>query len=67
VKLWDIETGKEIKTLSGHSDSVLSVSFSVDGKTLASGSWDKTVKLWDTETGKEIKTLSGHSGSGLST
>jgi WD40 repeat protein len=36
------------------------VSFSPDGKTLATGSSDKTVKLWDVDTGKELKTLYGH-------
>ncbi|NER20383.1 MAG: hypothetical protein F6J96_06610 [Symploca sp. SIO1C2] len=43
--------------------SVISVSFSPDGKTLASGSSDKTIKLWDVETGEEITTLSGHDDS----
>ena len=47
VKLWDVASAKELKTLSGHSDSVWSVSFSPDGKTLASGSRDYTVKLWN--------------------
>jgi WD40 repeat protein len=47
-------------TLGGHANWVNGISFSPDGKMLASGSADKTVKLWDTTTGKEIKTLTGH-------
>jgi WD40 repeat protein len=37
------------------------VSFSPDGKTLASASFDNTLKLWDVATGKAITTLTGHS------
>ena len=61
VKLWDVGSGKVIRTLTGHEDVyVYSVAFSPDGKTLASGSNDKTIKLWDVGSGKVIRTLAGH-------
>jgi len=41
---------------------VRSVSWSPDGQTLASGSYDHSIKLWDAGTGKEKATLAGHSG-----
>ena len=43
----------------GHSNIVISVAFSPDGKQALSGSGDNTVKLWDTATGREIRTFSG--------
>ena len=46
--------------LKGHQWAVLTVVFSPDGKTLASGSSDKTVRLWDVETGTSLRTLLGH-------
>ncbi|KAB0242961.1 protein kinase [Microcystis aeruginosa EAWAG127a] len=49
------------KTLTGHSDSVLSVAYSPDGRYLASGSGDNTIKIWEVATGKELRTLTGHS------
>jgi len=53
----------EYNQLQGHTDSVFSVSFSPDGKTLASGSGDKTIKLWNLETGQLMHTLQGHTNS----
>ena len=47
-------------TLEGHTNTVYSVSFSPDGTTLASGSFDDTVKLWDVATRENIATLEGH-------
>ena len=49
-------------TLTGHTKSVTSVTFSPDNQYLASGSEDKSVKLWDRKTGAVIRTLQGHSG-----
>jgi WD40 repeat protein len=50
----------------GHSDRVLSVEYSNDGKKIVSSSADKTIKVWDTETGECLGTYKGHSGPILS-
>jgi len=61
LKLWDVETGNEIRTFTGHSNFVLGCAFSPDGRKVVSASIDKTLKLWDVETGVEIRTFTGHS------
>jgi WD40 repeat protein len=60
LKLWDISTGKLIRTFKGHSYDVHSVAFSPDCKYTISSSWNK-IKLWDVSTGKEMRTFKGHS------
>ena len=57
VKIWQVDTGKEIATLEGHNDYVTSVAISADNKILASGSKDKTLKLWKLDTGRLISTI----------
>ena len=52
-------TGSQEAILSGHSDWVRSVTFSLDGVFLVSGSDDKTLKLWDMQTGGIIMTFTG--------
>src|SRR3989338_4936892 len=62
LKLWDIASGREIRTLIGHAENIYAVAFSPDGRTIISGSGDNTLKLWDVTSGRELITFSGHSG-----
>ena len=55
-----------LRTLTGHTNSVVTVAFSPDGRTLASGSYDETIKLWDVASGQQLLTLSGHTNSVVS-
>ena len=59
IKIWDTNTGNEIRTLKAHTDYVRSLVVLNNGY-LASGSYDNTIKIWDTNTGNEIRTLKGH-------
>ena len=63
VVLLDAITGNNKSILSGHTDIILSLTFSLDGTLLVSGSEDKTVKLWDVQTGGVVKTFSDRSSS----
>ncbi|MGA2985685.1 MAG: NB-ARC domain-containing protein [Terriglobia bacterium] len=60
LKVWDLESGRELQTLAGHSDEVHEVAVTPDGKRAVSASSDKTLKVWDLESGKELQTLAGH-------
>ncbi len=60
MKVWDTATGMELLTLKGHTDGVISVCFSPDGRRVATGAADGTVKVWNAATGQEIATLNGH-------
>lgn len=46
-----------VRTLTGHSDGIPTITWSSDGKLLASSSWDRTIRIWDTETGECIHVL----------
>jgi len=62
VIICNVQSGKEIQTLTGHEKGgyVDSVAFSPNGKLIASGSRDKTIKIWDVDSGNVTQTLKGH-------
>ncbi len=57
IKLWDITTSQEKKTLICHDDCVRAIAFSPDGKQLVSAAWDDTVRRWHLSHKKQSKKL----------
>jgi WD40 repeat protein/uncharacterized caspase-like protein len=61
IKLWDVSSGDELKTLLGHTSSlpigVTAVEFSPDGKTIISSGGDCNIRFWDVLSGRELKVL----------
>ena len=58
IKIWDLETAKELHELDGHRLSITCMTV-CDGE-LISGSSDNTIKIWDLKAAKELCTLHGH-------
>lgn len=61
IRLWDVDSGRELRALVGHKNWIKSLALSRSGEVLASGSNDHTVKLWNVSSGRGLFTLSGHS------
>lgn len=64
IKIWDIESGKEIRTLRGHESGIRCLQF--DDTKLISGSIDRSLKVWNWRTGECISTYTGHIGGVIS-
>jgi WD40 repeat protein/serine/threonine protein kinase len=61
IQVWDIETGALVFTIPGNDGFVYSLTYSPDGKFIASGLHDRgMIKIWDAQTGEAVKTLRGH-------
>lgn len=60
IKLWEVATGREIRTFLGHLSSVNTLTFNASGTFLASGSTDNNIIIWEVATGKEKTRLEGH-------
>jgi WD40 repeat protein/tRNA A-37 threonylcarbamoyl transferase component Bud32 len=61
VKVWELGTGRVVRSLSGHAQAVWGLAFSPDGNRLASASRDGTIILWDVAAGKAVGRLNGPS------
>ena len=63
VKVWEVESGRLLRSLEGHAGSVNAVAVSPDGRFIVSGgSWDTTVKVWKVESGRLLHSQEGHTG-----
>jgi F-box/WD-40 domain protein MET30 len=64
IKIWNVDTGEEIRTLRGHQAGIRALQF--DDSKLISGSLDNTIKIWNWHTGECISTLQGHTNGVIS-
>ncbi len=58
--VWEVKSGRLIRSIEGHAASIFSCAFSPDGRIVLSGSRDNTLRTWDEKTGKEIHRFQGH-------
>ncbi|KAH8799627.1 WD40-repeat-containing domain protein [Flagelloscypha sp. PMI_526] len=63
VRIWDSESGQQLKKLNGHKSKVNSVAFSPNGVQVVSGSSDNTVRVWDVEASHQLQRFIGHGSS----
>jgi WD40 repeat protein len=60
ILIWELASGRLLRTLNGHNDWIFGLAFSPDGSRLAAGGMGWTTKMWDLATGDETLTLEGH-------
>jgi WD40 repeat protein len=63
VQVWNTNNGHLVTTYRSHSDFVVALSWSPDGKYVASASYDKTVQVWEASTGRTVTVYHGHASS----
>jgi WD40 repeat protein len=66
ARIWDAESGQEVRALAGHPERVFGAVFSADGRRIVTASADRTARVWDVESGQELRRFTGHQGSVLS-
>ena len=63
IEVLNLESWRLVHIFTGHSAAIRSISLSLDGKLLASGSYDNSIKIWDVASGKHLDLFIGHSES----
>jgi hypothetical protein len=61
LKVWELESGREMVTLRGHAAVVSDCAVTADGKRVVSASRDSTLKVWDIDSGRCVHTVHGAS------
>jgi len=61
VRIWDKNSGKEVRQIQ-LSDTVEAVTFSPNGRMIATGGWDGVLRFWDVDSGQRVRELRGHAG-----
>lgn len=62
ARLWDLDTGTELRVFAGHTGQIRSVAFTSDGKAVLTGGDDGMARLWDVVTGAQLLSLQDHKG-----
>ena len=57
INIWNVETGRLLRRLTGHSRDIWRVTTNPNGLHIASGSQDGTIKIWDIDTGNNLQTI----------
>ena len=60
IRLWDVAAARTTLILQGHDRPATGLSFSPDGRSLASASFDGTIRIWDLTAGRQVLVLRGH-------
>ncbi len=60
IRIWEVDSGKQVALVEDHADWILDIAFSPDGKKLASASRDKTAKVFDVVKKESLVTFPGH-------
>jgi len=62
IRLWESDTGRDLRVLRNHMGAVHAVAFSPDAALLASGSADTSIRIWEVSTGRELRAVTSAFG-----